>query len=102
METFEKLITQVNNERIKDEVRERHRREFTGENIYTLFWVWCNTQKNSVELRKTPKVFGEWLKSENITLTSVQRKAIAENHFGYVFIWDKNNNKWKKEKCLTQ
>lgn len=97
MEAFETLITQVHNERIKDEVRERHRREVTGENIYTLFWVWCNTQKDSAKLRQTPEVFGEWLKRENITLTFWQRKSIAENHFGYVFKWNENTNKWEKK-----
>lgn len=98
MKTFKTLLTQVNNERIKDEGRERRRREFTGENIYTLFWVWCNTQKDSVELRQTPEVFGEWLKRENITLTFWQRKHIAEKYFGYEFKWNEKTNKWDKQR----
>lgn len=94
MDSFENLIMQVHNEKLKNEVYTQNKRELLGENIYTLFWVWCNTKKDGKELRKSPKVFGEWLKKENIILKPYQRKAIAENHFGYVYEWNYDKGKY--------
>ena len=71
-----------------------HLREVRGEDIYTRFCLWCNCQGKG-ELRKNARVFAEWLKTEKIVLTEFQRRCIAENHFNWKFVFNKETQRWE-------
>lgn len=96
-ETFEEQIMGIRAERHRNESRGRQLKEVSGEYIYTDFCVWLHCQGKS-ELRNNEKAFAEWLKRENRTLTEYQRRWIAENHFGWRFIWNKQKNEWESRK----
>lgn len=80
----------------------RHREEYfralkwksNGEDIYLRFCVWCNCYGKE-EWKSNAKMFAKYLKDENITLGFWQRKAIAENHFWYVFTYDETKKDWE-------
>ena len=96
-QTFEEQCRIEHNSRIQRESRERQLKEVRGEYIYTDFCVWLHCQ-GQAELRNNEKAFAEWLKRENRTLTEYQRRWIAENHFGWRFIWNKQKNEWESRK----
>ena len=72
-------------------------KEVRGEYIYTDFRVWLHCQ-NIIEYANNEKVFAEWLKQENRTLTEYQRRWIAENHFGWQFTWNEEKKEWESRK----
>ena len=97
--TFEEEISQMRAERHRNEMEQRRLKEVRGEYIYTDFCVWCNCQGDTGnKLRNSTRVFAEWLKRENRTLTEYQRRWIAENHFGWRFTWNKQKNEWESKK----
>lgn len=71
-----------------------HCDEIRGDNIYTDFKVWCNSQGLS-HLKTNEGAFSDWLKQNNIVLTDYQRRYIAENYFGYTVTWNYENNRWE-------
>lgn len=95
--TFIEELQQVHNERVKNEMRDYHLKEIKGENIYINYGVWCYS-KGKPQDKKNASVFASWLKSENITLTFLQKKHLAEKYFGYVFNYNENTNKWESKK----
>lgn len=96
-ETFEDQILIEHNSRMQRESRERQLKEVRGEYIYLDFCIWCNCYAEQ-ETKQNEKSFAEWLKRENRTLTEYQRRWIAENHFGWRFIWNKQKNEWESKK----
>ena len=97
-QTFEEQLLIEHNSRIQRESWERHLKDVRGEYIYLGFCVWCNCQGDDGKLRASERAFAEWLKKENRTLTEYQRRWIAENHFGWQFIWNKQKNEWESKK----
>ena len=98
-QTFEEQCRIEHNSRIQRESRERHLKEVRGEYIYLDFCVWCNCQCDTGnKLRNSTRVFAEWLKRENRTLTEYQRRWIAENHFGWRFTWNEEKKEWESKK----
>ena len=95
--TFEEEISQIRAERYRNEMEQRQLKEVRGEYIYLDFCVWCNCYAEQ-ETKQNEKAFAEWLKRENRTLTEYQRRWIAENHFGWRFIWNKQKNEWESRK----
>ena len=72
MEDFYELARQVHNERKAREYDNYCEKEVKGEFIYGDFWRWCIINgKDS----KNANHFAEFLKSENVTLTSLQRQT---------------------------
>ena len=92
--TFEEEIAIEHLARLNAEKWGRRLKEVRGEYIYLDFCVWCNCYAEQ-ETKQNEKAFAEWLKRENHTLTEYQRRWIAENHFGWRFIWDKEKNEWE-------
>lgn len=66
-----------------------------GEGIYARYCAYCNAE-GKVEWKGDPRKFGEWLKASGIELDFWQRKAIAENYFGFAYEW--NGSEWKIRK----
>jgi hypothetical protein len=95
--TTEKLIESCINERQARQHQRALNRAINGENIYTMFVTWCFAFKGEKAV-KSPKVFSEFLKEQNIVLTFWQRKYIAEHYFGFQFIWDRDKEDWWVQK----
>ena len=99
IEALEKQLKEMHAEKVKNEHWEHHCREIRGDNIYLDFCLWCNCQGDTDDkLRNNEKVFAEWLKRENCTLTEYQRRWIAENHFGWRFTWNEEKKEWESKK----
>ena len=97
-QTFEEQIRIENRCRNEKWAWETHLKEVRGEYIYLDFCVWCNCQGDDGKLRSSERVFAEWLKRENRTLTEYQRRWIAENHFGWQFTWNEEKKEWESRK----
>ena len=97
--TFEEQIRIENRNRNEKWAWERHCKEVRGGDIYLDFCIWCNCQGDTDnKLRNSARVFAEWLKRENRTLTEYQRRWIAENHFGWQFTWNEEKKEWESRK----
>ena len=95
MSNFEYNIRLTSDERaVADKIFNR-RFEMAGEGIYARYCAYCNAE-GKVEWKGDPRKFGEWLKESGIELDFWQRKAIAENHFGYEYEW--NGREWETRK----
>lgn len=88
---FEEELTIENRARQSKRQSEFIRRETNGENIYTLFWVWCQAYKENTD----EKTFRRFLKQENKTLNFWQEKYLNEKYFGYKYTYDNKNQKWE-------
>ena len=95
MRRFDNDIRFLQRERQQVEQILNGRFERAGEGIYARFCAWCNAE-GKVELKKNARAFADWLKSNGIELDFWQRKAIAENHFGYEYEW--NGREWETRK----
>lgn len=95
--TFENDLRVLATTRARNESRQWHLQELRGEYIYLDFCVWCNCNGKS-KLQDNAKLFAEWLKRENRTLTEHQRRWIAENHFGWQFTWNEEKKEWESRK----
>lgn len=93
LDRFYKILHEMRNERVERERRERETRQALGEDVYTLFWVWCQAKRHGQDT-DNPKVFGQYLKDNEIELTFWQRKHLAEKYFGYKYDWDNTKQKW--------
>lgn len=91
MEDFYELARQIHSERKAREYDNYREKEVKGEFIYGDFKRWCiiNGKDN-----KNANHFAEFLKSESVTLTPLQRRHIASKYFGYKFEYDCINDKW--------
>ena len=94
MEQFYKLARQIHEERVSDWKAQTRAREYSGENIYTRFSLWCDAYKNGKE-KNNPNTFAQFLKIEGITLTFRQRKWIAQKYFGFNFNYNYDKQKWE-------
>lgn len=95
MNDFESVIKVLQHER---QVIDRicgGRFERAGEGIYACFCGYCNGE-GKPEWKADAKKFAEWLTASGIELDFWQRKAIAENHFGFAYEW--NGSEWKIRK----
>ena len=98
-QTFEEQLLIEHNSRFQRESWERHCKQVRGEYIYTDFCVWCNAFNDS-KGKNDAKLFGKFLKQENIELTNYQRLYLLEHYFGYDVWYSDNDNKYyavKKE-----
>lgn len=95
MSDFDNDIRLLQRERKLAEQIVNGRFERAGEGIYACFCGYCNAE-GKAEWKGDAKKFGEWLTASGIELDFWQRKAIAENHFGYEYEWD--GREWKTRK----
>ena len=93
MQTFETIAIQVHNDRVRERHYDHLKKEECGEYIYHSFSLWCGCFEPNKD-RNSAKVFAEYLKERNITLTFFQRKYLSEKYFGFKFEWDEEQNKW--------
>lgn len=97
MSDFNSDIRLLQRERQQVEQILNGRFERAGEGIYARYCAYCNAEGKS-EWKGDPRKFGEWLKASGIELDFWQRKAIAENHFGFAYEW--NGSEWKIRKGM--
>ena len=91
MEDFYNIARQVHAERASKRYIEQARKTANGDYIYSSFGLWCQAYNKD---RKSAKVFAEYLRDKEITLTPLQRRHIAEEYFGFKFNYDDENDKW--------
>lgn len=94
LDKFYTVLKEMRNQRTAREQRERNNRKVLGEDIYTLFWVWCQAADRGKDIANTA-LFGQYLKDNKIELTFWQRKHLAEKYFGCRYEWDKSKGKWR-------
>lgn len=87
MEQFYQLARQIHAEKVAERRRQVRAADYQGNFIYTMFSFWCDIHKGGKE-KDNPKVFAEYLKCENISLTPRQRIYIAKRYFGYNFTYN--------------
>lgn len=93
LDRFYKILGEMRNERIERERRERETRQALGEDIYTIFWVWCQAKWHG-KFTTNIRLFDKYCKDNNIELTFWQRKHLAEKYFGYKYEYDHDKEKW--------
>ena len=89
--SFNEIAKQISREKERDFWWNCHVRDIRGEDIYTDFCVYTHIYEWK---RDNPKHFAEYLKKFNKTLTTYQRKFLAEKYFGYKF--DEDKQVWTK------
>ena len=67
-------------EKRQQENTKRQNREFLGEDIYTLFYAWCNAFNDANNVNNYT-LFKDFLKTENITLNKTQENYLIEKYF---------------------
>lgn len=97
MDDFLILLYEVRNERIQRQRREYEELNRLGEHIYTDFRIWCNAFRDA-QGKTDAKVFSEYLKEQNVSLSFWQKKHLAEKYFGYKYEWNDEEQKWKIRK----
>ena len=90
------MLREENERRLKKQYWERQHRKIRGEDIYSLYCVWCNGFANE-KAKTNARVFAKWLKNEKIELTQFQRKWLLENRFGFTLVWNEEKNDWEKK-----
>lgn len=93
--SFDNDIEVLRHERQENDRIFGKRFERSGNGIYACFCGYCNGE-GKTELKKNARAFAKWLKDNGIELDFWQRKAIAENHFGFAYEW--NGSEWKIRK----
>lgn len=93
LDRFYSILREMRNERVERERRERETRQALGEDVYTLFWVWCQAKRHGQDT-DNDKVFSQYLKDNNIELSFWQKKYLAEKYFGYRYEWNNEQQKW--------
>ena len=91
---FDTMIKEIHDERVAYERHSRKLAQIKGENIYTLFCIWCNAFRNG-EGKTNPNEFALFLKTENIGITPTQRRYLAEKYFGYKYEYKHDKGKWE-------
>lgn len=91
--SFYEEIEEIHEAKVKEDYERHHLRKLRGDDTYTFFCLWCNAF-NHGEGQDDSKLFAKFLKEENITLTSYQRRYLAEKYFGFKFEYDEKNAKW--------
>ena len=67
-------------EKRQEENTKSQNRKFLGENIYTLFCVWCNAFNNN-NGKNNIKLFERFLSQENYQVNDYQLKYLKEKYF---------------------
>lgn len=92
-EEFYNIVSEIHTERMAQQAQEWKTQQALGEDIYTMFCVWCNGYRNG-NGKDSAKVFGAYLKAQGIELDFCQKKHLAEKYFGYTFEYDGEKQKW--------
>ena len=93
LDRFYSILRDMRNERVERERRERETSKALGEDVYTLFWVWCQAKRHGQDT-DNDKVFSQYIKENNIELSFWQKKYLAEKYFGYRYEWQQDKQKW--------
>lgn len=94
LDRFYKELRAEHEWRVNQEWHKRNERQALGEDIYTTFWVWCQSKWHG-KFTTNIRLFDKYCKDNKIELTFWQRKHLAEKYFGYKYEYDHNKQKWK-------
>lgn len=94
MDDFYEQLKEAHSEKLSGDRDYLRKRKLYGDDIYTLYCIWCNAFKQG-KGKENPYLFAQFLWSENITLSFWQRKHIAETYFGYKFTYNYTLNDWE-------
>ena len=95
--TFEKIIGEVQIERLKEQALNQDILVNRARREYALFCCWCNAFRHGKE-KDNAETFGQYIKAENVKLDFWTKKKIAEAYFGYSYEFDLEKGKWKIKK----
>ena len=79
---FLELLVDTHTERMLRERKERASKKELGEDVYTMFCVWCHANKISEEINNTD-IFKKYLEETQTYLTYSQRRHLAIKYFGF-------------------
>lgn len=111
------MLKEIHDSRIEEEYNYRNSIDYIADIEYIDYCIWCrvkfpifiaDTNKYAVnEMKekrfKNIKLFREYLKSEKKTFNRHIpdfwiKKKIAEKYFGYKYVFNNQNNRWKASK----